>query len=48
MICRIFENRDLALKFSQKGRLHAARTYDREKNCRDLLNIYESIGGDNQ
>lgn len=47
-ICRIFENRDLALQFSQKGRLHAARTYDREKNCRDLLNIYESIGGDNQ
>ena len=47
-ICRIFENRDLALEFSRKGRLHAARTYDREKNCRDLLNIYESIGGDTQ
>ena len=44
-ICRIFENRDLALEFSQKGRLHAARTYDREKNCRDLLAMYEMIGG---
>ena len=44
-ICRIFENRDLALEFSRKGRLHAARTYDREKNCADLLQIYEHIGG---
>ena len=44
-ICRIFENRDLALEFSRKGRLHAARTYDREKNCRDLLAMYEMIGG---
>jgi glycosyltransferase involved in cell wall biosynthesis len=47
-ICRIFENRDLALEFSRKGQLHAARTYDREKNCRDLLDIYEHIGGDTQ
>ena len=46
-ICRIFESRDLAEQFSREGRIHAARTYDREKNCRDLLNIYERIGGGN-
>ena len=45
LICRIFENRDLAEQFSREGRIHAARTYDREKNCRNLLNIYEHIGG---
>lgn len=44
-IIRIFEDRELAFTFSEKGRLHARNTYDREKNCRDLLNIYESIGG---
>ena len=44
-ICRIFEDRELALQFSRKGRAHARRTYDREKNCRDLLHIYETIGG---
>ena len=44
-ILRIFEDRELARAFSEKGRLHAQRTYDREKNFRDLLNIYEKIGG---
>lgn len=46
-ICRIFEDRELALRFSREGRLHAQKTYDREKNCRDLLKIYETIGGGN-
>lgn len=45
-VCRIFEDRDLALEFSRKGRAHARRTYDREKNCRDLLHIYELLGGE--
>lgn len=44
-IIRIFEDRELALRFSEEGRAHAQRTYDQEKNCRDLLNIYEKIGG---
>ena len=44
-ICRIFEDRELALQFSREGRAHARRTYDREKNCRDLLHIYKTIGG---
>lgn len=44
-ILRLFEDRELALQFSQRGRAHAMRTYDREKNCRALLEIYETIGG---
>lgn len=46
-IIRIFEDRDLARQFSEKGSIHAARTYDREKNCQRLLHIYETIGGGN-
>ena len=44
-ILRLFEDRELVKQFSREGRLHAQNTYDREKNCRDLLNIYEKIGG---
>lgn len=44
-ILRLFEDRALAREFSRNGRAHAQRTYDREKNCRDLLHIYETIGG---
>lgn len=42
-ICRIFEDRDLAERFSREGHLHAARTYDREENCRNLLQMYQTI-----
>ena len=42
-IIKIFENDELARQFSQKGHEHAARTYDREKNCRDLIKMYETI-----
>ncbi len=44
-IIRIFEDRDLADQFSRLGSAHAAKTYDWEKNCADLLKIYETIGG---
>ena len=47
-ICRIFENQRLAREFSEQGHIHASRTYDREKNCRDLLAMYERIGGADQ
>lgn len=46
-ILRLFEEPELARRFSEKGRAHALRTYDREKNCADLLRIYETIGGGN-
>ena len=42
-ICRIFEEPELAKQFSVRGHEHAARTFDREKNCRDLLKMYETI-----
>lgn len=44
-IIRLFEDPDLCRRFSQLGRAHAQRTYDREKNCQDLLAMYETIGG---
>lgn len=42
-ICRIFESRDLAEQFSRAGRLHAQKTYNREENCRKLLEMYDTI-----
>lgn len=42
-ICRIFEDRALAERFSREGRAHALRTYNREENCRKLLEMYETI-----
>lgn len=42
-VCRIFADRELALRFSEKGHAHAAATYDREKNGRDLIKMYETI-----
>lgn len=42
-IIRIFENEELAKQFSVKGHEHAARTYNREENCRKLLEMYETI-----
>ena len=47
-ILRLFEDRELAMQFSREGRLHAQRTYGREQNCRRLLEIYKTIGGDGQ
>lgn len=42
-VCKIFSNRDLAIRFSEKGHEHAAATYDREKNGRNLIQMYETI-----
>lgn len=42
-VCRIFADDDLAKCFSERGHIHAARTYDREKNASDLLKMYETI-----
>ena len=44
-IIRLFEDRELAQQFSREGHIHAARTYNREGNCRRLLEIYNTIGG---
>lgn len=42
-ICRIFESRELAEQFSVRGRAHAQKTYNREENCRKLLEMYETV-----
>ena len=42
-VCKIFSDRDLALRFSEKGHKHAAVTYDREKNGRNLILMYQTI-----
>lgn len=42
-VCRLFENDELASRFSAKGREHAARTYDRLNNAEKLLDMYRTI-----
>lgn len=42
-VCQIFENNNLALRFSEKARLHALETHDRETNTKRLIEIYDSI-----
>ena len=42
-ICEIFENEDLALKFSKNARQHAIKTHDRDENTRRLIEIYNEI-----
>ncbi len=42
-VCRIFEDPELAGAISQNGHEHASRVFDKEQNCRDLLNMYEVI-----
>ena len=42
-ICVIFENQDLALKFSKNARERALKTHDRDENTRRLIEIYNEI-----
>ena len=42
-VCRVFSDPALAKQFSEKGHVHAAKTYDRETNCKNLLKMYETI-----
>ena len=42
-VCEIFENDNLALRFSFNAREHALKTHDREKNTRRLIEIYKEI-----
>ena len=42
-VCKIFSNPALAKQFSEKGHIHASKTYDRKANCRNLLKMYETI-----
>ena len=42
-ICKIFSDQDVAKRFSENSHAHAAATYDREKNCRNLIRMYQTI-----
>lgn len=42
-ICQIFDNKDLALRFSKNARKHAIKTHNRTENSRRLQEIYEEI-----
>lgn len=42
-VCEIFENENLALKFSKNAREHALKTHDRDKNTRRLIEIYNDV-----
>ena len=42
-IKKIFENRDIALKFSENAKQHAKETHNKEENFNQLLKIYEEL-----
>ena len=42
-IIKIFENKNLALDFSDKSKEHAAKTHDQIENIKHLLDIYTKI-----
>lgn len=42
-ICEIFENEDVALKFSKQARENALKIHDREENLETILRIYKKI-----
>ena len=42
-IKKIFENRDIALKFSENAKQHAKETHNEDKNFKGLIKIYKEI-----
>lgn len=42
-VCEIFENKDLAMRFSKNAREHALKTHDRDENTRRLIEIYRDV-----
>ncbi len=43
-VSKLFESKDLALRFSANSRLRGADLFNRDKNARTLLEIYREIG----
>lgn len=44
-VCKIFENNDIALRFSKSARESALKTHNRDENTRRLIEIYKEIIG---
>lgn len=42
-VCEIFDNKEVAIKFSKNAREHALKTHDREENLNQLIKIYNVI-----
>lgn len=42
-VCRIFDDDNLAMRFSENGRMRAAVQYDRSRNAERLLEIYDKL-----
>ena len=42
-VSEVFENRELAKKFSENAKKHAQELYNSKKNISDLFDIYEKI-----
>ena len=42
-ICQFFADRRRAEEFGENARMHAQRTHDKEKNIKELIEIYEKI-----
>lgn len=42
-ICQFFEDRQKEKEFGQNARIHAQRTHDKDKNIKELIEIYEKI-----
>jgi len=42
-VVKIFNDDDLALKFSRNAKIHAIKTHSREENLNQLMSIYEDI-----
>jgi len=47
-VCEIFENSNLAMKFSTNSHNHAMQTHDRKKNVETMLSIYNDIYSGNK
>lgn len=44
-VCEIFDNEDVALRFSKKAREHALKTHNKETNTQRIVEIYKKIIG---
>lgn len=44
-VCKVFEDNDRAVEMGAHAREHALKTHDRDKNLRDMIDIYELVLG---
>ncbi len=42
-VCKIFDNNEIAMRFSDNAKIHALKSHDRNTNCRKIIEIYNSL-----